>query len=114
MKNYTWTATDLYTIDTDTQTNYVVNVTYDIKVNETVNAVDYETSLTNMTEFEVVEGGETGTFIPFDNLTNSIVVGWIQAQLGATNVTNLEATLDGMLDNMITPPDVPCKKDLPW
>ena len=44
MKNYTWTATDLYAVDTDTQTSYVVDVVYEVVGTETNDKNDYESS----------------------------------------------------------------------
>ena len=111
MKNYTWTATDLYTVDTDTQTNYVVDVVYEVVGAETNDGTEYTASISNTAAFEVEDGDD---FVAFADLTNAIVIGWVKEQLGAVNISNLEASIGGMIDSQITPPVAPAKKDLPW
>ena len=114
MKNYTWTATDLYTVDTDTQTSYVVDVVYEVVGTETNDGTDYESSLSNTATFEIKEDGESGEYVAFADLTNEVVIGWVKEQLGEVNISNLEASIAGMIDSQITPPVAPAKKDLPW
>lgn len=111
MKNYTWTTTDLYTVDTDTQTNYVVDVVYEVVGTETNDGTEYTSSISNTATFEVEDGDN---FVAFADLTNAIVIGWVKEQLGAVNISNLEASVGGMIDSQITPPVAPAKTDLPW
>jgi len=53
-------------------------------------------------------------FVPFANLTNDIVVGWIQAELGVEGVSGTYATLDAQIRNQINPPPTPVSLPLPW
>ena len=41
MKNYNWQVTNLYTLDTTTETDYVVNAVYDVIGTETSEGVEY-------------------------------------------------------------------------
>jgi hypothetical protein len=50
---------------------------------------------------------DSSTFIPFDSLTEEIVVGWVTAQLD----TDLEASLQKQLEEMITPTSI---SGIPW
>lgn len=68
---------------------------------------------------EARRGGKTevptpagGTFIPFDQLTETEVIGWVHAQLGAQEVAAIEADLNFQILYMQQPPVV--EMPLPW
>ncbi len=107
---YNWTVTNLYTLDEGTETDYVVTALYNITGFETVSGTEYTASLSNSEQFEVVQGD---TFIPYADLTNTIVVGWIQSQLGEDGVNNLQASVEGMINSEINPPVSPQDTELP-
>ena len=44
-----------------------------------------------------------GTFIPFEDLTNEIVVGWTKESMGEEQVTNIEASIASQIQALITP-----------
>jgi hypothetical protein len=44
------------------------------------------------------------SFIPFDELTEEVVLSWVHAALGAEQVAAYEANLDAQLDALINPP----------
>jgi len=111
MKNYTWTVTNLYTIDTDTETDYVVDAIYEIVGTEESGGETYTASLSGTATFEVVQGE---SFIPYADLTNAIVIGWVQDQLGVDGVSNYEASVGGMIDSEINPPVSPENTPLPF
>ena len=111
MKNYTWTVESLSTIDTDTQTNYVVDVQYKVTGTETVNGTTYDADFGNVHSFEITS---SDSFIDYANLDEATVIGWVKADLGAQNVTNLELTAGGMIDSKINPPTVPSQEPVPW
>ncbi len=107
MTTYTWAVTALYTETIDGKQNYVVIANYNVV------GVDgtYEASLSNIARFST----ESVTpFIPYEDLTNDIVVGWIQQDLGVDGVSNLEACIQGQIDSQINPPVVPVNTPLPW
>jgi len=107
---YNWTVTNLYTIDEGTETDYVVTALYNVTGIETVDGTEYTASLSNSAQFEVTEGS---TYIPYEDLTNEIVVGWIQSELGEDGVSNLEASVAGMINSEINPPVSPENTPLP-
>ncbi len=111
MKNYTWTVNSLYTLDVGSKTDYVAKATFTILGTETVDGVEYTTSLVSRETFAVTEGSD---FIPYANLTNDMVIGWIKEKIGEVSVANLEASLGAQIDSKITPPIVPTKTALPW
>lgn len=55
---------------------------------------DYEASNTATTTFAVQEG----QFVPYDQLTEDQVVGWVQADMGPEQVTFMEAQLQVNID----------------
>lgn len=110
MKNYNWNVTNLYTLDKATETDYVVNAVYDVTGTETYNGVVYTATLGGSASFSVVEGA---TFVPYSDLTNTLVIEWIQDGLGEDGVANYEASVGGMIDSEITPPVSPVNTPLP-
>jgi len=107
MTNYTWAVTALYTQTIDGKQDYVVIANY------TVIGVDgdHSASLSNIARFSTES---VSPFIPYDQLTEAIVIGWIQDELGVDGVANLEACIQGQIDSQINPPVVPVNTPLPW
>ena len=106
---YTWTITNLYTIDAGAQEpNYVVNALW------TLTGVDgeYTASIDGNTQFEVNQ--DQPDFIPFAQLTEALVIGWVQEALGEQGVANFEANVQGQIDSQINPPVSPQNTPLPW
>jgi hypothetical protein len=107
MTNYTWVVTTLYTQTVQGEQDYVVIAYYD------VTGVDgiYTASLSNVAQFSTAS---VSTFIPYEDLTNEIVVGWIQGELTPDGVENIEACIQGQIDSQINPPVSPENTPLPW
>ena len=107
MTNYTWEVTALYTETIDGQQNYVVISNYGVLGVEGT----YSASVSNIARFNT----ESVTpFVPYENLTNDIVIGWIQNDLGVDGVSNIEACIQGQIDSQINPPVTPQSQPLPW
>jgi hypothetical protein len=107
MTTYTWAVTALYTETIDGHQDYVVIANYDVV------GVDgtYSASLTNIARFST----ESVTpFIPYQDLTEAIVLQWIIDELGNDGVVNLQACIQGQIDSQINPPVVPVNTPLPW
>lgn len=107
MTTYTWTIESLYTQTIADEADYVVIANY------LVIGVDgeYSASISNIAQFST-ENIET--FISYEDLTNEIVVGWVQSVLGVDGVANLEASIQGQIDSQINPPTYPTNTPLPW
>jgi len=99
---FTTTITAMYTIQ-QPQPDYVVNVTWQ------VDGVDgtYTASLGSNTVFS---SNQSSTFIPYDQLTEEIVLGWIPAD----QIASAQACVQGQIDSMINPPVSPQRTPLPW
>jgi hypothetical protein len=107
MTTFTWAVTALYTETIADQQDYVVIANYILV------GVDgeYEASISNTARFSTESVSE---FIPYADLTEAIVVGWIQEELGVDGVANLEACVQGQIDSLINPPVAPVNTPLPW
>jgi hypothetical protein len=106
MTQYTWNVTALYTETVDGEQNYVVIANYEVV------GVDgtYSASLSNIARFNTAS---VTPFVPYEDLTNDIVIGWIQSELGVDGVSNLEACIQGQIDSQINPPVTPQNTPLP-
>lgn len=50
-------------------------------------------------------------FVPYDQLTSDIVVGWVQAAMGPTQVAEIEANVTTQLNALLNPQTA---NGLPW
>lgn len=102
MTTFTTTITAMYTVQ-QPDPNYVVNALWE------VTGVDgqYTASIGGNTQFD---SNQSSTFIPYDQLTEAIVIGWIPE----SQITSAQACVQGQIDSMITPPVSPSAQPLPW
>jgi hypothetical protein len=100
---FTTTSNSMYTLQPP-DPDYVVNVQW------TVTGVDgeYTASIGGNTQFDSSQAPET--FIPYDQLTQEQVIGWIPAN----QIDSAQACVQGQIDSMITPPVSPENTPLPW
>jgi hypothetical protein len=96
----------MYTLD-QPDPNYVVNVLW------TLTGVDGTTtaSIGGNTMFD---SNQSGTFIPYDQLTQVIVIGWVQTNLGEQGIANTQACVQGQINSILNPPVSPMNTPLPW
>tara|TARA_B100001094_G_C17477858_1_gene460450 strand:+ start:136 stop:480 length:345 start_codon:yes stop_codon:yes gene_type:complete len=50
-----------------------------------------------------VSADDIGNFIPFADLTNAIVTGWVETAVGADEVASMKSGLDASIVEQITP-----------
>jgi hypothetical protein len=102
MTIFTTTITAMYTLDTP-DPGYVVNALWE------VTGVDgeYTASIGGNTTFN---SNQSPSFIPYDELTEAIVIGWIPENA----IASAQACVQGQIDSMITPPVSPANTALPW
>lgn len=99
---FTTTITAMYTVQ-QPDPDYVINVLWQ------VTGVDgtYTASIGGNTTFE---SQQAETFVPYDQLTQSQVIGWIPDN----QINSAQACVQGQIDSMITPPISPQNTALPW
>lgn len=108
MINYNWIVTNLYTETIEGKQDYVVIALFDLIGTDGT----YTSSLTsNSCQFSTESVGE---FIPYEDLTEEIVVSWIKETLGESGVNSLERCIDGMIESQINPPQTPVNTPLPF
>jgi hypothetical protein len=88
MTQFTWTVTQLLTETIAGEQNYVVIANYEVVGVDGV----YTSSIQDSARFSTEN---VDSFTPYEDLTNSIVIGWIQALLGVDGVANYEASIKG-------------------
>jgi hypothetical protein len=106
---YTWTATNLigypqYEGETDVITTVFYNVVAD----------DGQGHTASLQSIQQTPLDPAAPFIPYPDLTNDIVIGWVQNALGANGVTSIYANLDAQIEAQINPPQSPESFPLPW
>jgi len=101
MTTFTTTITNMYTIPTPT--GYVVNVLYK------VTGVDgtYTADIEGNCQFTPAEGV---AIIPYDQLTQAQVIGWIPE----STITSAQQCVQGQLNSLANPPVSPSNTPLPW
>lgn len=106
MTTWTWTINQMYTLQ-QPDPDYVVNALW------TLTGVDgqYTASIGGNTVFNTTQ---SDPFIPYNELTPEIVIGWVQASLGPDGIANYEANVNGQIESMKNPPVSPQATPLPW
>ena len=106
---YTWTATSLIGYPVlDGETDVVTRACY------TVLADDGEGHTADYSNFAYTPLDPSVPFIPFADLTNEIIIGWVQYNIGADLVASIEGSLAIQVERQIDPPPQPEVLPLPW
>jgi hypothetical protein len=102
MTTFVTTITSLYTLQ-QPDPDYVINVIWQ------VTGVDgeYTATIQGNTQFS---SQQATPFIPYDQLTEAIVIGWIPA----SDIESSQQCVQGQLNSLITPPALPQDTALPW
>ena len=102
MTTFTTTIKSMYTVQ-QPDPNYVVNAIWE------VTGVDgeYTASIGGNTMFD---SQQSSTFIPYNELTEATVIGWIPE----SQITSAQQCVQGQIDSLITPPVSPSAQPLPW
>jgi hypothetical protein len=103
---YSWTINQMYTVQ-QPDPDYVVNVIWSL----TGTNGTYTASIGGNTAF--ASNQESG-FIPYEDLTEAVVISWVQNSLGEQGIANYEANVQGQIDSQIFPPVSPENTPLPW
>ena len=106
---YTWTATSLIGYPViDGETDVVTRACY------TVLADDGEGHTADYSDFAYTPLDPSVPFIPYADLTNDIVIGWVQYNIGPDLIASIEGSLAIQVERQIDPPPQPEVLPLPW
>ena len=103
MTTFTTTITSMYTLDTP-DPGYVVNALWQV----TGVSGEYTASIGGNTQFSSAD--QVGPVVPYADLTEAIVIGWIPESA----ITSAQQCVQGQLDSMANPPVSPEAQPLPW
>ena len=106
---YTWTATSLIGYPTlEGETDVVTRACY------TVLADDGEGHTADYSNFAYTPLDPSVPFIPFADLTNEIIIGWVKYSIGPDLIASIEGSLAIQVERQVTPPPEPEVLPLPW
>jgi len=106
---YTWTATSLIGYPVlDGETDVVTRALY------TVLADDGEGHTSDYSNFAYTPLDPSVPFIPYADLTNDIVIGWVQNSLGADAISAIQESLAILIERQVNPEKEPEVLPIPW
>ena len=106
---YTWTATNLIGYPQyEGQTDVITTVLYTVTADD---GAGHTASIFNIQQPPL---DPAVPFIPYPDLTNDIVIGWVQDDLGESGIASIYANLDAQIEAQINPPVSPQEFPLPW
>jgi hypothetical protein len=108
--SYTWFIpkdNSIFTSNTAGQNNVITTIRYEISANDGTNTATRMGS----TNFTYKQGDP---FTPFENLTESQLIGWIQNSIGSNKISTIQTQLARELNNMANPPVRPTIQSVPW
>lgn len=106
MATVTWSITNLATEQTP-DPNYVVRASWRVTASES-GQIYFQDGNTTFSQ------DQQSAFIPYDQLTPEIVIGWVKAQLGSEVVANCEKTCTTQLGYLLNPTQTPEPTPMPW
>ena len=107
MVTYDWNCktVDAYPQDGE-YTDLVYNVHWIVTgISDELKPDDTAYSATNIGT-QTLDTSDVTEFIPFEDLTNEIVVGWTQGAMGEEQVASIEASIASQIENLINPTSV--------
>ena len=106
---YTWTINSLIGYPTfEGETDVVTRASY------TVLGDDSEGHTADYSNFADTPLDPSVPFIPYNDLTPEIVIGWVQAALGPEAIAAIEESIAIVIQRQVTPPPEPEVLPLPW
>jgi hypothetical protein len=104
MTTYIWNCRTVDAYPTyETESDVVYNVHWFLNASEEVEGAAYYASVYGT---QVISLDDIEEFIPFADLTNEIVTGWVKAAMGEEQVEALENGLSLDISNQINPTSV--------
>ena len=106
--SYTWNVSTVDTYPTkDSKSDVVHNVHWRLTATDDTNKdSDGNNWSTSIYGTQAVDTSDLSSFKAFADLTASDVQGWVEAALGADEVTAMKANLDATIAKLVTPTSV--------
>jgi hypothetical protein len=106
MTTFTWNISTLYTVQ-QPDPNYVVDAFWFVDGTDG----EFGARTSGKTTFD---SNQSTPFIPYNELTEATVLGWIQTNLGAQGVADVESAVQTQIDLLKNSPAKPQSQPLPW
>jgi hypothetical protein len=105
---FTWSIDRMSTLQ-EPQPNYVSEVAW------TVSATHANTYYSCVGGRTTLNSSESNNFIPYEELTEEVVVAWVKSSLGEQAISEAEAKIQAYFNKQLNPPtSVPLDTPLPW
>ena len=106
--SYEWNVSTVDTYPTkDSKSDVVYNVHWRLKATDDTNKdSDGNNWTADVYGSQAVDTSDLSSFTAFADLTASDVQGWVEAALGADEVTELKSSLDAQIAEKVTPTSV--------
>ena len=105
---YTWNVSTVDTYPTkDSKSDVIYNVHWRLTAEDDANQdADGNNITATVYGSQGLDVSDLGTFTAFADLTTSDVQGWVEAAIGADEVTAMKAGLDAQITEIVTPTSV--------
>lgn len=103
---YKWTVNSMLTVQ-QPNPNYVTNVAWMVEGTDGT----YFARCGNNTSFD---SGQASSFIPYDQLTEELVIEWIKSALGQEGVADYEKAIQTQIEELSKAATTPQSAALPW
>ena len=106
MTDYTWKVDQIHTLQQPNE-NYVVQVKWTLTgtKNGIVRAISDQAKII---------ADESTAFIPYANLTEEVIIGWLHSALGEQRIENYKADLEKKINSALDFSQIPKSTSLPW
>ncbi len=104
---YTWNCKTVDTYPThDSHSDVVYNVHWRLNAESDQQDAEGNNYSASVYGTHSVNADDISNFIPFADLTNEVVTGWVTTGMGDDEVANLKSGLDSNIENQINPTSV--------
>jgi len=107
MTTYTWSINSMYTVQ-QPDPDYVVRAFW------TLTGVDGQTTVSKTGSVDFLQNQDQSGFVPYNQLTEAMVIGWVQTSLGENTITSFETEIQAQIDFLKNPTSLPEYTPLPW
>jgi hypothetical protein len=105
---YTWVVEQMDCYPTDPRPDCVFNVHFRCNAADTT----YPTATATYCNIQTIIYNPSEPYIPYDQLTQDIVLAWVFEALGADEVNAIKSALTVLIENILNPPVT--TPPLPW
>jgi hypothetical protein len=99
----------IHQLERQADNGFVFNVHWRYSITETENGQTYYADTYSVASYS--QDPESENYIPYEDLTEEIVVGWVKDSLGEERLLEIETSLTQQIENQKNPPVL---QGIPW